>query len=224
MSESKTLVLRFYPSEKVFHAVNAFSWLFLIVTGVAAKYRLVEADTAAQWMQWHIVVAVIFSLNLIGFVLLAPDRMLVMLQSLLIWDKSSFAWFKNFGGYPRKLFGIDFGPEHEPPQGRYNGGQKPVYLYLIGVQVVLLVTGWSIYLLVPSLAKWGVWLMYNLHVWGAISATLLLLLIHIPLAFLNWEFFKAMWRIGPGTLPLEVAEQQMVKWVAEDLTSVQEKT
>lgn len=30
--------------------------------------------------------------------------------------------------------------------------------------------------------------------------------------------------IGDGALALEVAEPQMMKWVAEDLTSVQEKT
>lgn len=213
----RPLVLRFYPSEKLFHAINAVSWAFLITSGVIAEYKLAEPAVIAELMHWHIVAAIFFSLNVIGFLLLAPDRLLIMLQSLLSWDRNTFAWFRNLGGYPRKLLGISFGPQELAPQGRYNGGQKPIYLYLIASQWILLVTGWCNFLLVPAIAKSGVSLMHEIHVWTAISVSLLVVIIHIPLAFLNWEFFKAMWRIGPGTVPLDVAQKEMAQWVADDV-------
>ena len=216
----RPFVLRYYPSEKIFHAINAICWAFLIYTGLCTYFHWVGPDTAAVYMRLHVVVAILFTLNLVGFILLAPDRALIMLQSLLRWDRNTFAWYRNLGGYPRKLFGIDFGPKEIAPQGRYNGGQKPIYLYFLTSQWVLAITGWTTYLLVPAIPKVGTSWMHSLHLWFAITATLLVVVIHIPLAFINWEFFKGIWRIGPGSLPMDVAKEEMSQWVAEDLIPV----
>jgi formate dehydrogenase subunit gamma len=216
----RQLVLRYYPSEKIFHAINAASWAFLIYTGLCTYFKWVSPETAAAYMHWHVIVAILFTLNLVGFILLAPDRALIMIQSLLTWNRNVFAWYRNLGGYPRKILGIPFGPKELAPQGRYNGGQKPIYLYLLTAQWVLAITGWVTFLLVPAIPKAGTAWMHSLHLWFAISATLLVVVIHIPLAFINWEFFKGIWRVGPGTIPLDVAKEEMAQWVAEDVIPV----
>ena len=122
-------VLKFPFSERMFHNVNLITWMILAFSGIIIYFGLIEESSVKFWMDLHIYVAVLFTVNFVGFVILNFDRFALMLRNLLIWDKDTFAWFKNFGGYPKKIFGINFGPEEVAPQGRFNAGQKPTYLF-----------------------------------------------------------------------------------------------
>ena len=123
-------VLKFPMSEKMFHNINMVTWMILAVTGMMIYFKTVDATTASLLMDFHIGIAIVFTLNFIGFAVINADRFFLMLRNLLIWDADTFAWFKNFGGYPRRLLGIPFGPEEVAPQGRFNAGQKFTYLFL----------------------------------------------------------------------------------------------
>ncbi|NCD11438.1 MAG: cytochrome b/b6 domain-containing protein [Epsilonproteobacteria bacterium] len=213
-------VLKFPMSEKMFHNINMVTWMILAATGIIVYFKMVTEATASLMMDFHIGIAIVFTLNFLGFVTLNADRFFLMLRNLMIWDADTFAWFKNFGGYPGRLFGIPFGPEEVAPQGRFNAGQKVTYLFFIFMIFGLIVTGWLLYFMAPVLGKTTMVYFFNFHVWGSIVATVMAVGAHLPLAVINIEDFKAMFRFGSGDVPLEDAIHHAPKWVENDLVKV----
>ncbi|WP_069632893.1 cytochrome b/b6 domain-containing protein [Campylobacter pinnipediorum] len=217
---SNQRVLKFPLSEKVFHNLNLVTWTGLAVTGVLIYFKLVDEKMSEILMDWHIGIAIVFTMNFFGFMFLNFDRFSLMLRNLFIWDKDTFAWFKNFGGYPRRLFGIKFGPEEVAPQGRFNAGQKATYIIFMFMIFALIVTGWLLYAYPAAIGKVVTKWMFVFHVWASILTTLIAFCAHMPLALINIEDFKAMFRFGPGDVPLEDAYHHAPKWVKEDLISI----
>ncbi|AEH44378.1 hypothetical protein Thein_0496 [Thermodesulfatator indicus DSM 15286] len=216
-------VLKFSFSEKIFHNVNAVTWYILALTGVIVYFDWASPETKAFLMQIHIWVAVIFTFNFLAFVFLSPHRFYIMMKNFLEWDKDSLAWFKNFGGYPRRFFKIPFGPEEVAPQGKVNAGQKLTYLFFVFVIIALIVTGWSLYYAKHSMGKTLFELMFYVHVWGSILATAVATCGHIPLSIVNTEDLLAMWRPGSGTVSVEWAKHHNPKWYEKDLMKVEPK-
>ena len=210
-------ILRFHTADKVFHGVNAITWFALLFTGAAAYFCDLSDATINNLMIWHIAIAVVYTFNLIGFLVFAPHRFAALLNALLTWDMDTIKWFRNFGGYPRRFFGIPFGPVKVPPQGRYNGGQKMSYLIFIFMMYALAVTGWLLFYFAPAIPKNAFWWMYMFHVWGSIICSLMVVGAHIPLALLSWEHFKGIWGLGEGTISYEAAEHHSPKWLAKDV-------
>ena len=210
-------ILRFHTADKVFHGVNAITWFALLFTGAAAYFCDLSDATINNLMIWHIAIAVVYTFNLIGFLVFAPHRFAALLNDLLTWDMDTIKWFRNFGGYPRRFFGIPFGPVEVPPQGRYNGGQKMSYLIFIFMMYALAVTGWLLFYFAPAIPKNAFWWMYMFHVWGSIICSLMVVGAHIPLALLSWEHFKGIWGLGEGTISYEAAEHHSPKWLAKDV-------
>ena len=210
-------ILRFHTADKVFHGVNAITWFALLFTGAAAYFCDLSDAMINNLMIWHIAIAVVYTFNLIGFLVFAPHRFAALLNALLTWDMDTIKWFRNFGGYPRRFFGIPFGPVEVPPQGRYNGGQKMSYLIFIFMMYALAVTGWLLFYFAPAIPKSAFWWMYMFHVWGSIICSLMVVGAHIPLALLSWEHFKGIWGLGEGTISYEAAEHHSPKWLAKDV-------
>lgn len=210
-------ILRFHTADKVFHGVNAITWFALLFTGAAAYFCNLSDATINNLMIWHVAIAVVYTFNLIGFLVFAPHRFAALLNALLTWDMDTIKWFRNFGGYPRRFFGIPFGPVEVPPQGRYNGGQKMSYLIFIFMMYALAVTGWLLFYFAPAIPKNAFWWMYMFHVWGSIICSLMVVGAHIPLALLSWEHFKGIWGLGEGTISYEAAEHHSPKWLAKDV-------
>ncbi|MDR1976250.1 MAG: cytochrome b/b6 domain-containing protein [Campylobacteraceae bacterium] len=215
-------VLKFPTSEKVFHNINMLSWFILAVSGVAVYFKLVGESGASLLMDIHIIAAVISTVNFFGFAIINADRFILLLKNLTTWDRDTLAWFKNLGGYPRKLFGINFGPVEVAPQGKFNAGQKALYPLLIFMIFALIVSGWLLYAFTPALGKQSVVYIFNFHIWGSIVATVLVVFGHATMAFLNKEELKAMFRFGAGDIPLEDAKLHSPKWVENDLMKVEE--
>lgn len=210
-------ILRFHTADKVFHGVNAITWFALLFTGAAAYFCDLSDATINNLMIWHIAIAVVYTFNLLGFLVFAPHRFAALLNALLTLDMDTIKWFRNFGGYPRRFFGIPFGPVEVPPQGRYNGGQKMSYLIFIFMMYALAVTGWLLFYFAPAIPKNAFWWMYMFHVWGSIICSLMVVGAHIPLALLSWEHFKGIWGLGEGTISYEAAEHHSPKWLAKDV-------
>ncbi|NLK67079.1 MAG: cytochrome b/b6 domain-containing protein [Campylobacteraceae bacterium] len=211
-------VLKFPFSERMFHNVNLITWMILAFSGIIIYFGWIDESSVKFWMDLHIYVAVVFTANFFGFAILNLDRFALMLRNLLIWDRDTFAWFKNFGGYPKKILGINFGPEEVAPQGRFNAGQKLTYLFFIFMIFALIVTGWVLYALAPVVGKTTIVYMFNFHVWGSIITTVLAVCAHFPMALLNMEDFKAMF--GNGEVSLEGAKEHSPKWVENDLVEI----
>ena len=210
-------ILRFHTADKVFHGVNAITWFALLFTGAVAYFCDLSDETINNLMIWHVGIAVVYTFNLLGFLVFAPHRFAALLNALLTWDMDTIKWFRNFGGYPRRFFGIPFGPVEVPPQGRYNGGQKMSYLIFIFMMYALAVTGWLLFYFAPAIPKNAFWWMYMFHVWGSIICSLMVVGAHIQLALLSWEHFKGIWGLGEGTISYEAAEHHSPKWLAKDV-------
>ena len=179
-------IMRFHTADKVFHAVNAITWFALLFTGALVYFCQLSDEMANSLMVWHIGIGVVYTFNLLGFIVFAPHRYAAMMNALLTWDMDTIKWFRNFGGYPRRFFGIPFGPEEVPPQGRYNAGQKMSYLIFMFMMYALAVTGWLLFYFAPAIPKDAFWYMYMFHVWGSIIVSLMVVGAHIPLALLSW--------------------------------------
>jgi formate dehydrogenase subunit gamma len=214
--------LKFPVCEKIFHNLNLLSWTALIVTGALVYFKAIENDAAALAMDIHIIAAVLSTANFFGFAIINYDRFLLMLRNLTAWDRDSVAWFRNLGGYPKKLLGINFGPKEIAPQGRFNGGQKLLYSLLIAMIFALIVSGWLLYALTPALGKQAVVLLFNFHIYGSIAATILVVFGHAPMALLSFGDFKAMFGFGEGFVSLEEAKKSSPKWVENDLVKIEE--
>ena len=134
-------ILRFHAPDKVFHSLNAITWFALLFTGMYVSFLNPSDEAAETAMLIHLILGAVFTFNLLGFIVIAPDRFALIMRACLEWDRNTIYWFRNFGGYPRRFFKIPFGPVEVPPQGRYNGGQKASYLLFMGMIAALAVTG-----------------------------------------------------------------------------------
>lgn len=224
MSEQK--VLRFHVSDKVFHGVNAIAWFALLITGGVVYFGPqlgLAKHTGEELMLWHLWLGGLFTVNLVGFLMFAPERFAVMMKNLMEWDANTIGWFRNFGGYPRKFFKIPFGPVETPPQGRYNGGQKMSYLIFIASMFVFAITGWLLWLFAPAIGKTAFVWMFYIHVWGSFVVSAMVIGAHLPLAMLSSEHLKGMWRFGPGTISLHAAEHHSPLWLERDVVKAGDK-
>lgn len=210
-------ILRFHAPDKVFHTVNAFTWFALLFTGMYVYFCNPSDEAAEATMLAHLILGAVFTFNLLGFIVLAPDRFALIMRACLEWDSNTLRWFLNFGNYPRRFFGIPLGPETVPPQGRYNGGQKMSYLLFMGMIAALIVTGWLLWIGAPVTGKLVYFLTFYFHVWGSIIISVLVVCAHIPLALLSWSHFTGIWRIGPGTISVEAAEHHAPLWFERDV-------
>lgn len=213
-------ILRFHPADKIFHGVNAITWFILFFTGMIAYATGASDECKASMMYWHIVVGVIFTINIIAYLVMAPERFAVTLKNLMEWDMNTIRWFYNLGGYPRRFFKINFGPEEVPPQGRYNGGQKASYLLFFFFIFGLAVTGWLLFACAPLIGKGAFVTMFYFHVWGSALITLLVVCAHIPLAIMSWSHFTGIWAPRAGYITVEAAEHHAPTWFARDVIRI----
>lgn len=217
MANHNDRILRFHVADKIFHGLNAILWFALVITGGIVYLCSPEAATGESLMAWHIGLGIVFTLNLVGYILFAPERFALMINACLIWDKNTILWFRNFGGYPRRFFKIPFGPVEVTPQGRYNAGQKASYLLFTAAIVMLIVTGWLLWIFAPAIGKDAFLTMWYLHVWGSLLITVLVVCAHIPLALLSMSHFLGIWRIGTGDISWESAEHHSPVWLEKDV-------
>ena len=217
MANHNDRILRFHVADKVFHGLNAILWFALVITGAIVYLAKPEAATGESLMAWHVGLGIVFTLNLVGYLLFAPERFALMINACLIWDKNTILWFRNFGGYPRRFFKIPFGPVEVTPQGRYNAGQKASYLLFTAAIVMLIVTGWLLWVFAPAIGKDAFLSMWYLHVWGSLFITVLVVCAHIPLALLSMSHFLGIWRIGTGDISWEAAEHHSPVWLEKDV-------
>lgn len=215
MSEQR--ILRFYPSDKIFHGVNAILWFALAITGFIVYFVDVEAASGENLMFWHVMLGILFAFNVLGYMFYAPDRFMLMLHACLTWDKNTWAWFKNMGGYPRRFFHINFGPVEVAPQGRYNAGQKASYLLFMFSIFTLAISGVLLWIFAPALDKDVFVFLFNIHVWGSAFVTALVVFAHIPLALLSTSHFYGIWRLGTGEITMDAAEHHAPTWVEKEL-------
>ena len=73
MSNSNDRILRFHIADKVFHSLNAILWFALVITGAIVYLADCENATGEMLMSWHLGLGIVFTLNLVGYLLFAPE-------------------------------------------------------------------------------------------------------------------------------------------------------
>ncbi len=164
-------ILRYTFRERLVHWLAAFSYIYLLLTGLAF------------WSPWLFWIAVVLGgapvsrmlhpwLGLIFFV--AVVQMYFLWASQMGFTDVDRAWFGSMSHYIRNE------DEAMPPAGRYNAGQKLLFWGFIVCGVLLLLSG--IVLWFPEYIPWSLrWLRYIAVVVHASSAllTIGLFMIHI---------------------------------------------
>ena len=213
------LIRRFEISDQLTHLFNALFWAVLAATGI-----LIGSASRANLEPTHLSIGVHFTFGfalavlLSAYILFAKSRYQRKLFEIFRTDRPFLAWLKCLGGDPSKiLLNRPQKSSSVPPQGRYNAGQKASYLLFTAAIVMLIVTGWLLWVFAPAIGKDAFLTMWYLHVWGSLLITVLVVCAHIPLALLSMSHFLGIWRIGTGDISWEAAEHHSPVWLEKDV-------
>jgi len=136
-------VLRYAFHERAWHWVAAFSYIYLLLSGLAFwspwlfwLATLLGGGQVARMM--HPWMGVIFAIGV--------GAMYVMWSSQMGVTQTDKDWFSSVGYY------IQNEDEKMPPAGRYNAGQKSLFWGFVFCMILLLSTG--IFMWIPQYFAW----------------------------------------------------------------------
>lgn len=214
-------VKRFHLADQIVHFVNLACWAALAFSGIAigaaarAGVRPERLDVSIHFIAGFALIAA-----LLGWLVFAPDRARRLAHEILRGDRPFWDWFKNLGGYPAKLFKslrLTSAAPHTTPQGRYNAGQRAAYGLLVLLNVVLLASGATLFMLHQPMDQ-SAFYACVLKIHGlAFELSVLILLVHIPMGLCSMRYLKAIFPGSNGCIPATEATKHPPLWVREDL-------
>ena len=164
-------ILRYTFPERLVHWIAGFSYLYLLLTGLAfwspwLFWLAVIVGGAPVSRMLHPWIGLIFFFGIV--------QMYLMWSSQMHFTDVDRAWFRSVSHYVRNE------DELMPPAGRYNAGQKLLFWGFIICGTLLLLSG--VVLWFPEYIPWSLrWLRYTAIILHASSAllTIGLFLIHV---------------------------------------------
>ncbi len=134
-------IVRFSGTVRLAHWLLASTFFVMLFTGMClylpALSRLVGRPTAKAWHLWS---AIALLVGIAVLLLIGNRRSLTgVVRDADRLDQDDVAWLK---GGPRRLFDHD----DAPPQGRLNAGQKLNTMVMLGLMVVLAISGTLLWL------------------------------------------------------------------------------
>ncbi|MDO4936546.1 MAG: cytochrome b/b6 domain-containing protein [Sutterellaceae bacterium] len=219
MTHTASQVLRFHLSDRIFHALHALFWFALMASAMyAGGLRHAGNEVAYETaIGIHLALGAGYVAAFAIYVAVAPDRMARFFKELFRSDRNCFAWFRNFGNYPKRFLGIQIGPKEVAAQGRYNGGQRVTYTLFAVAAFALIVSGIALMGLRET-NEVIYQVVAQMHGGIALLTTLVVVIGHIPMALVSPAMRKAIAPWGNGQLSLAVAKEHSPLWVANDLT------
>jgi formate dehydrogenase subunit gamma len=202
-------VLRYTFRERLMHWLTAFSYIYLLFTGLAF------------WSPWLFWIAVVLGGGPVSRMLhpwIGLIFIVGVLQMYSMWAPQMHfndvdrAWFRSMSHYVRNE------DEEMPPAGRYNAGQKLLFWGFVIFGVLLLLSG--IVLWFPERIPWSFrWLRYTAVIVHASSAlfTVGLFMIHVYMSvFAERGAFGSVVR---GDVSIEFAKRYHPGWYKEIVES-----
>jgi len=210
----KGMLLRHEKSTRIFHWVNLFVFMALLLSGLSIYHQKLQffaiifggLKNAAILHQYfgfaYFIVPLIYIVT--GF-----DMFKKFIVRISSFDADDIQWLKVGGGYMAPLIVRDV-----PEQGKFNAGQKSLCWMVIGLSCVLSITGLIMIFYTsfpPVLARFS----YLIH---AASGILLGcgVIVHFYLATFHPKSsleYKAM--MGHGYIEEEFAQHHNAKWYRE---------
>jgi formate dehydrogenase subunit gamma len=202
-------VLRYTFRERLAHWIAGFSYIYLLLTGLAF------------WSPWLFWLAVILGGAPVSRMLHPWIGLIVffgILQMFALWSSQMHftdvdrAWFRAVGHYARNE------DDQMPPAGRYNAGQKMLFWGFITFGTLLFLSGLVLWF--PEYIPWSLrWLRYTAIIIHASSAllTIGLFLIHVYMGvFAERGAFGSVIR---GDVTIEFARRYHPGWYKEIVAS-----
>ena len=201
-------VRRFGPEERSLHWLLAFTFLLMLATGLVL-YLPAFAELAANrrlWKSLHLGAAIAFWAGLV--VLLASDtrgRLRASAGEIDRFDDDDVRWLR--WAVTRR--------GAEPPQGRFNAGQKLNAAIVAGLMVVFTVSGVLMYLQETDAAVRGrtsAILVHDFATWVAVP----LIAGHLYLALVHPSTRHSLRGMVLGTVRRDWARRHHAKWDAPE--------
>lgn len=217
MSEVKGKVLKHDEQTRAMHWVHLIAFTILAFTGIGFYFDIgfinnifggsANASIVHRWA------GVIFTIGPVFYIILNFERFARFIDTITRITKDDIGWLKTMGGY------IPFLKGDVPPQDKYNAGQKMLGIMIIICCLLIILSGFVMWLwrhLVPAVFMA---FCYSLHFWVAL---LLVLLVsgHFFLAAIHpksrVEFASMMM---DGYIDADISAHHNKKWF-EDLQEV----
>lgn len=172
MSDLKGKVLKHDEQTRVMHWVHLVCFLLLGLTGMGFYWKVALIDNIfggpANASLVHRWAAVLFTAGPAIYILLNFERFSKFIDTITSFSKDDFGWLKVMGGYLPFIKA-----DHVPPQDKYNAGQKILGIMIIVGCLLIILTGFPMWLWRHSVPAVFLSLCYNVHFWTAIIMILL---------------------------------------------------
>jgi formate dehydrogenase subunit gamma len=207
MATSRSVyVPRFDAAERTLHWLLAITFLVMMVSGLVL-YLPSLAELAADRVLWktlHLSSAVVFWGGLIGLLPGNTKRLRATAREIDRFDDDDRRWLRWAVLRNQK----------EPPQGRFNAGQKLNTAIVAGLMVVFTITGTLMYLQERDASFRGsdAILVHDWATWIAVP----LVLGHLYLAVLYPPTRHSLRGITLGTVRRDWAKRHHAKWDPDD--------
>jgi formate dehydrogenase subunit gamma len=204
-TEPAAYVRRFTPAERSLHWLLAGSFFAMLGTGLIL-YLPSLAQVAADrqlWKSIHLGAAIAFWSGTVLVVLSAPRDLRATAHELDTFDEDDrrwLAWAVRRNG-------------EEPPQGRFNAGQKLNTALIAGLMVVFTVSGTLMYLQETDASFRGTSaiLVHDVAMYVAVP----IVLGHLYLALVNPSTRHSLRGMALGTVRRDWARRHHAKWERE---------
>lgn len=213
MSDIKGKVLKHDQQTRSMHWLHLLCFLILGLTGIAFYWDInfissifggpANASLVHRWA------GVIFTAGPAIYILLNFERFSKFIDTISSFSKDDFGWLKVMGGY------LPFIKVKEvPPQDKYNAGQKILGGLIIVGCLLIILTGFPMWIFRHTVPAVFLAFCYNIHFWTAI---IMILLVggHFFLAAIHpksrVEFASMMM---DGYIDAEVSAHHNAKWFA----------
>lgn len=166
MSEVKGKVLKHGEQTRTMHWVHLVAFIILAFTGIGFYFNIgfinnmfgggANASLVHRWT------GVVFVVGPTLYILLNFERFSRFIDTITTITKDDIGWLKTMGGY------IPFLKGEVPPQDKYNAGQKMLGLFIIVACLLIILTGFPMWLWRDVVPPAFLALCYNVHFWVAV--------------------------------------------------------
>lgn len=164
-------VLKHGEQTRTMHWIHAIAFTLLAITGIAFYFKWIwlanvfggpaNASLVHRWA------GVAFAVGPTIYILLNFERFAKFIDTISSFTKDDIKWLSIMGGY------IPFLKGEVPPQDKYNAGQKILGWLIIITSLLIIITGFPMWLWRHDMSAALLALCYNVHLWDAIIMVLL---------------------------------------------------